>query len=465
MQAVMARIRKAGKAYTASYLPASLVLIAALIPIKLSLTYIILIPSVLLWVVTPEAREMIRRVLSLPYIRPLVLFLAYSCFSAFFGLQPISSLKQLSGLLFFLLIVPLYATGLSRTGTSRVLFALLLGQSVASFHSVLEAAFPQWIGRLFIGAVSESGQLTLTILLALGLAVACRFTPSAGERARIRLTLREVALCVASTAAYFTLGLSGHLPVPIGVRVAFASLLALYFCYVFVPLVIALLRNQLQDDRIAASLLCSICPVLLAALLFNLKRGPWLGVTVGVFTFFFLYYRRLLLPLGLILIVLASGVGPVRERLAQSSQHFFISGGRSTIWAVGTELAVQYPLGIGFENSSFLRDFAPEIPPELVHFHNNILNITVETGWLGIFIFLWWLVVLVRYCFSPGISVEKKPLARSIGCAVLSWQAAGLVEYNFGDSEVFLVVLLCLSILTVCCTRRAELSAAETAGR
>ena len=34
-----------------------------------------------------------------------------------------------------------------------------------------------------------------------------------------------------------------------------------------------------------------------------------------------------------------------------------------------------------------------------------------------------------------------------VGCAIISWQTAGLVEYNFGDSEVMIIVWMLLGIL------------------
>jgi O-antigen ligase len=178
-------------------------------------------------------------------------------------------------------------------------------------------------------------------------------------------------------------------------------------------------------------------------LVVNLKRGPWLGVLVGASLLFLLYARRLALIAiaGAAFLVLA--VTPVRERLLDSWEHFTISGGRSTIWRIGTELASEYPLGIGYHNSGILRQFAPEIPPELKHFHNNLLNIAAETGWLGVAVFMWFIVAVVRACFRDTSS----PLYVAIGCAIISWQTAGLVEYNFGDSEVTIVVWALLGLV------------------
>jgi O-antigen ligase len=121
-------------------------------------------------------------------------------------------------------------------------------------------------------------------------------------------------------------------------------------------------------------------PLLICALVVNLKRGPWLGVLVGIVVLCALYARRLVVVVLACAAIMAASITPVRERLLASYDHFTISGGRSTIWRIGIELASEYPLGIGYHNSGILREFAPEIPPELKHFHNNLINVAAEMG-------------------------------------------------------------------------------------
>jgi O-antigen ligase len=192
-----------------------------------------------------------------------------------------------------------------------------------------------------------------------------------------------------------------------------------------------------------ATLVTIQIPLLMCALIVNLKRGPWMGVLVGTVVFCFLYARRLVAVVVASAAILATLVAPVRERLLASYEHFTIEGGRSTIWRIGLELASEYPLGIGYHNSRVLRQFAPEIPPELNHFHNNLINIASEIGWLGLATFVWLLFAVVRTCFKD----IRAPLYVAIGCAIISWQVAGLVEYNFGDSEVTLIVWVLLGLV------------------
>jgi len=142
-------------------------------------------------------------------------------------------------------------------------------------------------------------------------------------------------------------------------------------------------------------------------------------------------------------VLTAVAVPPIRERLAVSYDHFTISGGRSTIWRIGGDLITQYPLGIGYHNSGIMRKFSLEIPPELKHFHNNLINIAAESGILTLAIFAWFIYAVLRASFRRPLS----GLHVAIGCAVISWQTAGFVEYNFGDSEVMIIVWMLLGVL------------------
>jgi O-antigen ligase len=113
------------------------------------------------------------------------------------------------------------------------------------------------------------------------------------------------------------------------------------------------------------------------------------------------------------------------------------------MWKIGTELISEYPLGIGYHNSGVLRRFSLEIPQELKHFHNNLINIAAESGLLTAAIFMWFIIAVVR----GGMSAPRTSIRVGIACAFISWQAAGLVEYNFGDSEVMIVAWILLGVL------------------
>jgi O-antigen ligase len=177
-----------------------------------------------------------------------------------------------------------------------------------------------------------------------------------------------------------------------------------------------------------------IClPILASTFLVNLKRGPWLGVISGFIVLAFCTRKKLFLaPIGLAFIV-AICISPIRDRIIEAKDHFFITGGRSEIWQIGFELLQKYPLGIGFENSGVLREFSNTIPHNLKHFHSNLLNVAVETGWFGLLLFLCFFYLLLKDFI---LQRSKTPGSAWIAAGITSCFCAGLVEYNFGDSAV-----------------------------
>lgn len=419
--------------------------VAFLVPLKLSLAYIALIPLILFWAYHTRRRAQYQEI---PYeareiLTPLLFFLLSIGISSIAGLSFSHSASALLSLLFFGLTVPiffLYAT------PRRVLPALLTGQSIAALHSVLDSAFPGSIPSLFLGKVTESGQLAITLLLAFGSIMSLKGghddllqdTPASAtpiEARSWRIFLATGTLMVAGLIV-FGFSSAAHLSMPIFATVTVLMLTA-------VAAVVHTARKLPLHQALLGCLVAIHTPLLIAALLVNLKRGPWLGVLVGTSILCFLFARKLLALILAASIVIACGLTPVRERLLESYSHFVISGGRSTIWRIGAELASEYPLGIGYHNSGILRKFAPEIPSELKHFHNNILNIVAENGWLTAALFGWFLFTVLRACFSN----LRHPLHVAIGCALISWQVAGLVEYNFGDSEVMIIAWIVLGIL------------------
>ena len=115
------------------------------------------------------------------------------------------------------------------------------------------------------------------------------------------------------------------------------------------------------------------------------------------------------------------------------------------MWEVGADLAQRYPLGVGLSNASYMRRIDPSLPELHRHMHNTVLNIAVETGWFGTAAYCWWMVAII----ALGIAVWRRTLASKsrlerqfgllalcITSALIGWQVAGLVEFNFGDGEV-----------------------------
>lgn len=419
-------------------------LAAFLVPLKLSLAFIPLIPLILWWLLCAESRSKIWHSNIWTLSAPLVFFILLAVVSLPFNIAPTHSLRHMGTFLFFALISFVYWSIAEKQHTIFLLLALISGQTIAGLNSVLSHAFPESVPDLFIGTVSESGQLSLTILAALGLALFSseKESHSALGSSRLALLWGFLNFTMLSALAFHRQLLGSQLEVvAMAVGGVLSLALGLRRALPLRP------KCNLKFSALSFLLATVVLPILVAALVANLKRGPWLGVLIGSAALLMFYRRKFVAPLIILAVTLLALVTPVRERLFASMDDFFIAGGRAIIWEIGSEMIVQYPLGIGLENSGVLRSFAEEIPPNLKHFHSNFLNVLVETGWLGLGIFLWWLAVILRTAIRARGQTKSGILAIAIGCAILSWQSAGVVEYNFGDSEVRFVALILIGIL------------------
>jgi O-antigen ligase len=87
----------------------------------------------------------------------------------------------------------------------------------------------------------------------------------------------------------------------------------------------------------------------------------------------------------------------------------------------------------------------PEAPnPQAPHLHNNVLQMAAERGVPGLAFFAWWalLTCLVAAREARRAEHDESPVAAGVLAAIVAVFAAGLFEYNLGDSEVLMLVLL-----------------------
>ena len=358
------------------------------IPLKLSISYLFLFPLILTGIVyffhSPGLKQfyLSNKVISQIWLA----FLAALILSGSFGVNPVRSVLSTLELCFYSLCIPIFYLIIKKENDYKFLIFLIVAQAIAGGYSFLEFLNPEKFTRLFVGTVSESGQITLTLTLSLG--------------------------------------------------VAYAFLL------------------EKQKKLFMISLFSIL--LITFALLVNLKRGPWAGVFVGSLCFFLIFKPRLLAVFIPMIVLPISFWEPLRDRVANIPGHFFIPGGRSDIWDLGMELAYRYPLGIGFDNSPVINEFSKIIPDNLTHFHNNYLNIWVESGMIGLILFsCFWISLFAlgmkirKLCINSKLKNKECLVFFSALCALLAWLVAGVVEYNFGDSEVMLLVYLTIAIVLV----------------
>lgn len=427
-----------------SYLTLPAILAAALIPIKLSLTYVALIPSLLVFAYQERgvAQQIWYRYR--PVLTPIAFFFFCILYSSFFGLNPGRSLSKGVSLAGMFLIIPLYAHLSERNFTRTVLLSLVIGFSLESLHSIFEAAFPSLLFPYPHGAVSEAGQLGMALFVSLALCI------RADSQRHSHRSLPKTLLIGGGTFLLLIfLGLSHPLQLPPLVITLLTTLALGVLGWHLFHLARTRQTPELESRTYRLLSEC-IVPLIGAALIINMKRGPWIGVTVGLTVLLLTVRPRLLFGI-LPLIVAVFLLEPIRTRLTASLEHFLLVGGRGEIWQLGGELLARYPLGIGLENSRLIHQFSYDIPSNMNHFHSNLINMVVELGWLGLLSYLCWIGTVLFLAFSrrnkSSVECSNSEISFVLGCGILSWQVAGLFEYNFGDSEVFIIALMLIGII------------------
>ncbi|HEX9986161.1 MAG TPA: O-antigen ligase family protein [Thermoanaerobaculia bacterium] len=183
-------------------------------------------------------------------------------------------------------------------------------------------------------------------------------------------------------------------------------------------------------------------------LLLTFTRGVWLGWLFAVIVILVLARPKLLfyLPIVLLWAIILMPL-PLFGRMmsifdAKQSSNL----DRIRMLEAGVEMIRDYPLlGVGPANVKevyplYKKHDAPRFRPP--HLHNNVVQLWAERGILGLVAYLMLLVLFLRECARGWRSPGEGRMWAEIGIAVtagLTW--AGLFEFNFGDTEVFYLML------------------------
>ena len=89
------------------------------------------------------------------------------------------------------------------------------------------------------------------------------------------------------------------------------------------------------------------------------------------------------------------------------------------------------------------------------HLHNVPLQIAAERGLPALGVWLWFVAVVLMDLWQLFKTNQARVLAAAALAAMVAMLAAGMFEYNFGDSE-FLMLLLILVTLPFAATRRPQ---------
>ncbi len=202
--------------------------------------------------------------------------------------------------------------------------------------------------------------------------------------------------------------------------------------------------------RLPVSLLSFMVMINITGIILHCKRGVWISFALTALLVAGLT-RRYRIVGAMALVLAALFIAPqTRERLLLLHEEIQeATGGRRVLWTlVAPQMIREYPMGAGFRgltHEDFVRVSPVYLQPGLNHLHNNMLQLAVDAGWLGSAVWVGWmvwtLVIMVRMARRyrsndpPRATVALACLAAFVGLML-----NGMVEYNFGNSIIFMVI-------------------------
>ena len=202
--------------------------------------------------------------------------------------------------------------------------------------------------------------------------------------------------------------------------------------------------------------------ITILVLILSETRNAWMGAIAGAFILVLLRRPRATLVLMLVLLAVYFAMpGKTKLRL-QSGLDPNDPNTRNRIELFETSLRlIQHNpwFGVGPANVSHeaLQYRGSEEYPDWMyqHMHNNVLQIAAERGIPGLLLWLWLMIRLVWDAFqlyrsraggsAAGASGESLMLSAAAMGAWVAFVIAGMLEYNFGDSEVLTLFLFIMS--------------------
>jgi len=294
-----------------------------------------------------------------------------------------------------------------------------------------------------VTSLVESREVLLFLVAPIVLALA------RGERARTVVTVALAAGAVGAVAGIVQYGILqydnlGQRPSgSMGHYMTYAGLLMLMLC--------AALSRLLFDARDRAGALV-VLPALSVALVVTLTRSAWIGAAAAAGLLLVLRDRRLLALAPVAAVVFLAVAPPqVTDRLYSTFDlRDPTNRDRLAMLTVGAGMIGDHPLtgiGPGLVEEVYA-DYRPAnaVNATNPHLHNVPLQIAAERGLPALALWVWFVAAAARDLVRRLRDPPSRTLAAGALAALAAMLAAGLFEYNFGDSE-FLMLLLVLVTL------------------
>jgi hypothetical protein len=376
----------------------------------------------------------------LPVDGPILAFCVWTLLSAAFASDPLSSHENAKKLVLFILFYVAVDTLSARPARERVLDAAMLGGIFLAAGALLQYYFlgfdtPDNRPRSFLGHYMTASGIAMAVLVVgaarLGFSEKVPSLPSPRD-------LRTLFVIGLALAVYTGLRLANLLAIE-SERLLVAGLAA-------GAAYLAVSRGAWPGPA-TSSTLCALAVGLSAwALLVSRTRNAWLGTLAGLVTLAVIRAPRALWVLGgAVLLVLVARPAPVMDRLTVTDAS---SRDRYYMWQAGIDMIRDKPVfgqGPGMVQSAYPAYRWSEAPnPGTPHLHDNALQIAAERGLPCL---AWWLW-LVAAIMGDAYRELRRHDPRSTGAAAAALalmaaiMVAGLFEYNFGDSEILMLLLL-----------------------
>ncbi len=318
---------------------------------------------------------------------------------------------------------------------------------------------PRWFIPLALYALATLGSAAFSLnpvasfmdskqlLLFLIVPIVCRL--ARGERA---LTVATIIISIGAASAIWGIVQFGILEYDhLGRRPqGWMSHYMTYAGLLMVVSVVAVARVLFHaKDRTWSAL---VIPAVLVAIALTLTRSAWVGTCVGLSLLLVLKDFRLLAALP-VLAALFFGFAPpqVTDRLYSTFDlQDPTNRDRLAMARTGVRMIQDYPLtGVGpnmvQEVYVDYRD-ANAVQITNPHLHNVPMQIAAERGLPALALWLWFVLSVVVSSFRRLQTTTYKSLPAGGLAALAAMLAAGLFEYNFGDSEFLMMLLVIITL-------------------
>jgi hypothetical protein len=376
----------------------------------------------------------------LPLDGPTLAFGVWTLLAASFSPDPLLSYESAKKLVLFILLYVVVDVASVRSRRERLIDAALLG-GVALGGGALAQYYLLGFDTVnhrptsFLGHYMTASGLSMSVLI---LAAARLALDPSSIRLPSRHDMGRLALLAAGVGALTALQSLGVFAVEAD-RLFVAGLAA------------AAMHVALADDswhgRATGSTLAAAALVVSSwALIISRTRSAWVGAVAGLAIVAVLRAPRALWLLGAALLLLAvTRPQTVVDRLTVTDAS---SVDRYYMWQAGIDMIRDKPVfgqGPGTILSRYPLYRWPQAPnTQAPHLHDNALQIAAERGLPCLGFWIWWVASAMgdawrewRRPASSGAWAAGAALA-----ALAAMMLAGLFEYNFGDSEVLLFVLV-----------------------